>query len=130
MTLVTDFHSHVVRSSASQMAQAAQERGLRVLGLSEHVFQMKESHVPLEHMPLEGPMLTIPEYIEAVHTAGKHAAIEVRLGLEVDFLPEKNELIQASLQGYPWDYLIGSIHEVDGDQFEQREEQTREEGEQ
>ncbi len=40
MTIDTDFHSHVARSSAFQMAQAAGEKGLRILGLSEHIFQM------------------------------------------------------------------------------------------
>ena len=63
MTLNTDFHSHVARSSAYQMVLAAKQRGLRVLGLSEHVFQMKEARAPLEHMALEGPILSFPSYI-------------------------------------------------------------------
>lgn len=125
----TDFHSHVVRSSARQMAQTARMRGLRVLGLSEHVFQMSEARTPLEHMPQEGPMLTIPQYIEAVQTAAHDASLDVRLGLEVDFVPEKNEQIQAPLRGHNWDFLIGSVHEIDGQQFEQDGERSREEGE-
>ena len=129
MTLDTDFHSHVVRSSARQMAQTARVRNLRVLGLSEHVFQMSEAHEPLEHMPLEGPMLTIPHYIEAVRAAAHDASLDVRLGLEVDFIPEKHEQILAPLRGYDWDFLIGSVHEIDGEQFEQDKEFTREEGE-
>ena len=44
MTIETDMHSHVSRSSALQMAMAAQQKGLRVLGLSEHVFQMEETN--------------------------------------------------------------------------------------
>ena len=49
MTIDSDFHSHVSRSSALQMAQSAREKGLRVLGLSEHVFQMSEARQTLEH---------------------------------------------------------------------------------
>lgn len=130
MALDTDFHNHVVRSSAYQMAQSARARGIRVLGLSEHVFQMKEAHAPLEHMKLEGPMLSFAEYIEAVEAARSSARLDIRLGLEIDFIPEKNEQIQATLQGYPWDFLIGSVHEVDGKQFEQEDWQSREQGEQ
>ncbi|MBV9230289.1 MAG: hypothetical protein JOZ18_13330 [Chloroflexi bacterium] len=129
MPLDTDFHSHVSRSSALQMVQSAQKKGLQVLGLSEHVFQMSEGRPPLEHMPIEGPILTFPTYIEAVHTAAHDMQFDVRLGLEVDFLPEKNERIQASLQEYPWDFLIGSIHEVNGKLFERDGELGREEGE-
>lgn len=129
MSITTDFHSHVVRSSARQMVRAAQKRGLRVLGLSEHVFQMTEGRAPLEHMLLEGPMLSFSSYIEAVRTAAQDSEVQVRLGLEVDFIPEKNAVIQASLQAYPWDFLIGSVHEIDGTNFERIDEIGQEEGE-
>src|SRR5260370_28192812 len=127
MTLDTDFHNHVSRSSARQMAQSAQERGLRVFGLSEHIFQMNEARSPLAHMPLEGPMLSFAKYIAEVQSAGKDLQVEVRLGLEVDFIPAKQEDIQASIQGYPWDYLIGSVHEVDGKPLQVAHKMTREE---
>ncbi len=129
MSLDTDFHDHVVRSSALQMAQSAHERGIRILGLSEHVFQMSEARAPLTHMEQEGPILTIQEYIAQVKAAGQQAGVDVRLGLEVDFIPEKNATIQASLQGYPWDFLIGSVHQVDGELFERDNKLKKEQGE-
>ena len=112
------------------MVQAAREKGLHILGLSEHDFQMQEDRELLNHMPIEGRMLSFADYIEEVHTAGRSADIEVRLGLEVDFIPGKNDLIQASLAEFPWDFLIGSVHEIDGKLFEQGNGQSREEGEQ
>ena len=129
MTLNIDFHSHVSRSSAHQMALAAKERGLQVLGLSEHVFQMEEARAPLAHTALEGPMMSLPAYIEAVQAAARETSFDVRLGLEVDFIPEKNEQIQTSIQGYAWDFLIGSVHEVDGELYELSYKMTREHGE-
>lgn len=129
MTLDTDFHSHIARSSAAQMAHSARERGLRVFGLSEHVFQMSEGRPPLEHMELEGTLLTFKQYIEAVHSVAQQSEIAVRLGLEVDFVPEKNEAIQASLQNYPWDFLIGSVHQIDGILFERTNISNRDQGE-
>src|SRR5579864_4992844 len=129
MKIDTDFHSHVSRSSAAQMVEAAQQKGLRVLGLSEHVFQLEEARPLLKHLGPEGPLLTFATYIEDVHTAAKKSDIDARLGLEVDFIPEKNELIQSSIQGYDWDFLIGSVHEVDGVYFEENREWSKEEGE-
>ncbi len=128
MTIDTDFHSHVSYSSASKMVSAAQEKGLRVLGLSEHVFQMSEGRPPLEEMPLEGTLLTFASYIADVRTAAQQLQFDARLGLEVDFIPEKNERIQASIAGYDWDFLIGSVHEVDGIIFEHERKLQREEG--
>lgn len=128
MTIVSDFHSHVSRSSALLMAQSAKERGLRVLGLSEHVFEMAEMRQPLAHMPLEGPLLTFGTYIQAVQAAARDIQFDVRLGLEVDFIPEKNEQIQAAVRDIPWDFLIGSVHEIDGDLFEREKRWQREAG--
>jgi histidinol-phosphatase (PHP family) len=129
MTIDTDFHSHVVRSSAREMVQAAREKGLRILGLSEHIFQMTEARPTLPHMPQEGPFLSFAEYSDAVRAAGQEAGIETRLGLEVDFIPGLNEQIQAFLPGHDWDFLIGSVHEVDGIVFEDDKVTDRAEGE-
>jgi histidinol-phosphatase (PHP family) len=129
MVLDTDFHTHVCRSSALQMAQAARAGGLRVLGLSEHIFQMHEAHPLLDHMPQEGPMLALVGYIEAVRTAGQQAQCDVRVGMEVDFIPQQNEQIQTILRGHDWDFLIGSVHEVDGLQYEGDLHLRRPEGE-
>ena len=130
MTIITDFHSHISRTSAFVMVQAARERGLRVLGLSEHIFEMSEMRPLLGHLALEGPDMPFAAYREAVQAAAGRAEIEVRLGLEVDFLPDNNEQIHAAIRRYEWDFLIGSIHEVDGVFFEsERLSWGREEGE-
>ncbi len=129
MTIVSDMHSHVSRSSALQMVRAAQQKGLRVLGLSEHVFQMRETRLALQHLGLEGPLLSFNEYIDDVRAASIQSNIDVRLGLEVDFIPGKNEQIQAFVQDYDWDFLIGSVHQIDDIQFEANHKWNREEGE-
>jgi histidinol-phosphatase (PHP family) len=129
MALDTDFHNHVTMSSALQMAQAAHQQGIRVLGLSEHVYQISEARAQLEHMPLEGPLLTFAQYIAAVESLAQALPLDVRLGLEVDFVPEHNERIQAALKDYPWDFLIGSVHEIDDYRVEVEEDFTRERGE-
>jgi len=129
MTIDTDMHSHVSRSSALQMVQSAQQKGVRVLGLSEHVFQMRETRLALQHLNLEGPLLSFNAYIDDVRRASSQSNIDVRLGLEVDFIPGKNELIQSFIQEYSWDFLIGSVHEIDGIQIEANYRWNREEGE-
>ena len=129
MTIDTDFHSHVCPSSAHQMVGAAQEKGLQVLGISEHIFQMSEVHPFLQHMPQEGPLLTFAAYATQVYTAAQQLQFDVRLGLEVDFIPGKNEHIQAFLQGHDWDFLIGSVHEIDGEIIEADRNWSQEQGE-
>src|SRR6266851_3948659 len=129
MTIDTDFHSHICPSSAHEIVGTAQKKGLGVLGISEHVFQMSEVHPLLEHMPREGPLLTFATYTTQVYTAAQQLQFDVRLGLEVDFIPGKNEHIQALLQGHDWDFLIGSVHEINGERFEVDKKWSREQGE-
>ena len=129
MTIDTDFHSHVARSSARQMARTARDKGLRILGLSEHIFQMTEARPTLQHLPDEGPTLLFAAYSDAVRDAAREVSIETRLGLEVDYIPGLNEQIQAFLPGHGWDFLIGSVHEVDGIFFEDDGITNREKGE-
>ena len=64
-----------------------------------------------------------------MRTAAKDLSIEVRLVMEVDFIPEKNELISSFLQGHAWDFLIGSVHEIEGIQLEKEHQWSRQEGE-
>jgi histidinol-phosphatase (PHP family) len=129
MPIETDMHSHVSRSSAWQMVLAAQQKGLRVFGLSEHIFQMQETRLTLQHLKPEGPLLTFSTYVENARAAASQSSVDVRLGLEVDFIPGKNELIHSFLQEDHWDFLIGSVHEINGMQFEANYKWSREEGE-
>lgn len=129
MSIFTDCHNHIVESSAYEMARAGQEKGLYCLGLSEHVFQMEEARSLLAHLDLEGPIMTLPSYCREVSKVAERLQFDIRLGLEVDFIPEKNEALLSLLQGYHWDFLIGSVHEVDGLPFEQVDMRDRETGE-
>src|SRR5258708_8582863 len=90
---------------------------------------MQEGRPPLEHMPLEGPLLTFATYIESVRETARQSGFDTRLGLEVDFVPGKNELIQSPIQGHDWDFLIGSVHEIDDVIYETPHKCSKEEGE-
>jgi histidinol-phosphatase (PHP family) len=119
--IISDFHNHVSFTSAQAMVQSARQKGLQIFGLSEHISQTVEGRPPLSHMPQEGVIMPMKEYRYQVQEAGRTEDFDVRLGLEVDFYPGKNEAIQAVLQDYTWDFLIGSIHDVDELHFDRME---------
>jgi histidinol-phosphatase (PHP family) len=80
-------------------------------------------------MPQEGPFITLASYFQAIAEVGEHTGFEVRAGLEVDFVPARNEELWQVIAGQPWDFLIGSVHEIDGLLFEQPQKRSRAEGE-
>jgi histidinol-phosphatase (PHP family) len=44
----------------------------------------------------------------------RRAGLPVKLGLEVDFVGERQEQLSEVLAPYPWDFLLGSVHWLDG----------------
>lgn len=53
-----------------------------------------------------------PEYLELVERARRKLAgkVDVRLGLEADYLPGLEEYLRAQLASAPFDYVLGSVH--------------------
>ncbi len=111
------------------VAEAA-ARGVHELGFTEHLYRCREAYPVLGRF-WEGPStpadlarltaemvaadltLSLDDYVKAVTTA-KDRGLPVKLGLEVDFFPETIGAVMDLLAPYPWDYLIGAVHWIDG----------------
>jgi histidinol-phosphatase (PHP family) len=121
--LIVDYHMHLRAPDESiehsldaveRYVEVAQARGIDQIGFSEHVYYFEETRA-LWTTPyhLERCRYRLEPYVDAIVEA-KRRGMPVRLGLEVDYEPDKEEETRDILAPYPWDYLIGSIHFVDG----------------
>jgi histidinol-phosphatase (PHP family) len=61
----------------------------------------------------------LDDYLGAVEEA-KGRGLPIKLGLEVDYFPGLEDDLEQLLDPYPWDYLLGSVHFVDGVAVDQR----------
>jgi histidinol-phosphatase (PHP family) len=90
-------------------------RAVRVdeIGFTEHVYYFKQTR-PLWTVPYhtERCVYDIEAYVDAI-VAAKERGLPVKLGLEVDYVPGREDETRALLSPYPWDYLLGSIHWLD-----------------
>jgi histidinol-phosphatase (PHP family) len=111
--MIASYHNHTTWSdgttSIDAMVAGARRLGLDVLGLSDHLVLHPSGSV------LEWSMdpSRLDEYVRAVRAADG-AGPAIRLGLEVDWFPERGDAIRAVLAGHEFDYLIGAVHELDG----------------
>lgn len=111
----TSYHCHTFLSdgkcSMSDHVREAIAAGLDELGISDHY-----SLVPGKLVPWSMPQLGLPNYFRALHAARKEAgdSLIVRFGIEADFIPESVGELGRILQAYPFDYVIGSVHFIDG----------------
>jgi histidinol-phosphatase (PHP family) len=119
--VIVDYHMHLRASDESldhsvegveRFVEAAAERGIDEIGFTEHVYYFGETRslwsVPYQ---LERCRHPIERYVSAV-VAAKGQGLPVKLGLEVDYVPGREEETRDLLAPYPWDYLIGSVHFV------------------
>src|SRR4029077_4770874 len=93
---------------------AARSAGVDEIGFTEHIYYFTQSRslweVPYQ---LERCVHDMDAYVAAVVEA-RGRGLPVKLGLEVDYVRGREDETRAILAPYPWDYLLGSVHFIDG----------------
>lgn len=91
-----------------EYAERALAVGLKEIGMSDHS--------PMERDDFDDWRMSfdkLDEYVEKVRTAQKaYPQLQIKLGLEVDYLPGYEGWIRKLAARHPWDYFIGSVHYV------------------
>jgi histidinol-phosphatase (PHP family) len=106
---------------------AAEERGITAICLTEHLFRFEEAYRALygwwdadPDPRLRGMVAnywqdhvsgSVADYVRVVEQA-KSAGLPVYLGLEMDWLPGKGDILRDFLAPYDWDIVLGSVHYV------------------
>jgi histidinol-phosphatase (PHP family) len=115
-----DYHIHLERGPwaldwVKRFWETARSRGVTEIGFSEHPHRFREcraTYPPPAAMAGwidEQATESIGDYLRVVEDA-RRAGLPVRLGLEADFLPGYESALERVIRGYPWDYVIGSVH--------------------
>jgi len=92
----------------------AVERGVGEIGVSEHVYYFRQTEAIWDVSDQQAwCRYDLDEYCGAIVEA-KRQGLPVKLGLEVDWVPGRADELAEILAPYPWDYLLGSVHWIDG----------------
>jgi histidinol-phosphatase (PHP family) len=111
-----DYHTHHFRcghavGTLEEYIESAIAKGMEQIGLSDH---MPLLHVdPETYYPeMAMSMAELPAYVEeCLKLKEKYKdQIQVRIGLEGDYIEGYEEQIAKIIDSYPWDYVIGSVH--------------------
>ena len=116
--MLTDYHVHLrpdeddstaaryfTQANVDRYREAAEERGIEELGVAEHVHRFIQSldvwtHPWYRHWAKDD----LDEYCDFLRESG------LRVGIEADYLPGREDRVANLLDGRPWDYVVGSIH--------------------
>ncbi len=115
-----DLHTHHFRcghadGTIRDYVEAAISAGLQAIGISDHTPYFGEKAEQAFPGIAMGKS-EIANYVEEVLELKKEYAgkIDVLLGIESDYFPEHFETYRKVLSNYPFDYIIGSVHNVGG----------------
>jgi len=114
-----DYHIHTTlskhaRGDMAEYVDCAIEAGLTEIGFSDHMPVMPEPKYCMSYDDL-------PRYRDAVADITERFAgrITIRFGCEMDIVPGHLDEIHRIIDDYRFDYVIGSIHYLDGWPFDQ-----------
>jgi histidinol-phosphatase (PHP family) len=117
--MLTDYHVHLrpddqaataaqcfTPENVARYREVARERGIQALGVSEHVHRFRQALEVWTH-PFwrENAVDDLDAYCAFVREQA-----DLRLGIEADHVPGREESMRKLLDGRDWDYVIGSVH--------------------
>ncbi len=117
--MLTDYHVHLrpdepgttaeryfTAANAQRYREAAGERGIAELGVAEHVYRFKQALAVWDH-----PYWTDNAHDDLdAYCAFVRDETDLKLGIEADFIPGREERMRDLLEAREWDYVVGSIH--------------------
>jgi histidinol-phosphatase (PHP family) len=109
MLYKTDYHIHTLysdgKATPEEYISVAISSGIREIGFSEHLNLISEKQDWCMDVS------KVPAYITHIKSLRKtEKRIKVRLGLEVDYFPGKENLIFEFIHKLDLDFVIGSVH--------------------
>jgi histidinol-phosphatase (PHP family) len=109
----TSYHNHTTwsdgESTLAELIESAKRAGIEELGVSDH-YVLDPGNRRFQWAIAPESLDAYIEHVQnAIHTTKD---LTIRLGLEVDYIPETIELVKKQLDPYPFDYLITSVHFV------------------
>jgi histidinol-phosphatase (PHP family) len=121
--VIVDYHMHL-RTEDEQIAHepaavepfvaTARAAGVDEICFTEHVYYFTQTRT-LWTVPYQVERCTydLDAYVDAVLEA-QLRGLPVKVGLEVDYVAGREDETRALLAPYPWDFLLGSVHFIDG----------------
>ena len=117
--MLTDYHVHLrpdaedtpaeryfTAANAERYRTVAAERGIAELGVAEHVYRFREA-LSVWDSPFWRAWAAddLDDYCAFVREE-----TDLRLGIEADFVPGREDRMASLLEEREWDYVVGSVH--------------------
>jgi histidinol-phosphatase (PHP family) len=126
--VIVDYHTHLRApdeevdfsvEAIERFVEVAAQRGVDEIGFTEHVYYFTNTRevwsLPYQ---VDRCLYDLDAYVDSIVEA-RRQGLPVKLGLEVDYVGDRQDELAETLEPYPWDYLLGSVHWINGDAIDQ-----------
>jgi histidinol-phosphatase (PHP family) len=123
--MLVDFHNHTelcnhATGKMEDYVKAAIRKGISIFGFADHSPWMPQDRVKLALSYEEVPVyISRVRILQERYNDRKNSPILIRLGMEMDFVPDRLEEPRRFLKEYDFDYVIGSVHYIGSWGFDQ-----------
>jgi histidinol-phosphatase (PHP family) len=126
--VIVDYHLHLrgpangregpielTVEAVERFVEQAGARGVDEIAFTEHMYYFHQAEPLLVH-PYHRSRVAhdLDDYCDAV-LAAKARGMPVKLALELEWLPGREAELAEILRPYPWDFLLGSVHLLEGE---------------
>jgi histidinol-phosphatase (PHP family) len=123
--VIVDYHMHLRRgpvgkseevdhtpAALAPYLETAAARGVDEIGFTEHVYYFRQTReIWINEYERQRCVHDLDLYCNTILEA-KRQGLPVKLGLEVDYVGDRQERLEELIGGYPWDFLLGSVHYI------------------
>jgi histidinol-phosphatase (PHP family) len=94
-------------------AAAAEAHGVQEFAVTEHIYHFTQAREIVDKpWSDEKCFYDLDTYITLLQR-GQQAGLPVKVGIEMDYVEGKEQVIEQIVHGYPWDFVLGSVHWID-----------------
>lgn len=91
-------------------AASAKASGVQEIAITEHVYHFVQAKEIVDRpWSDEKCFYDMDEYVDLLQSA-RREGLPVKTGIEMDYIEGKEPVIERIVEGYPWDFVLGSVH--------------------
>ncbi|MBA2174770.1 histidinol-phosphatase HisJ family protein [Halobacillus locisalis] len=115
----TDYHVHMAETGDLDVEylktyiEKAKAEGIEELGISEHAYFFDETKAILSNPWVENRRTLEFSTYQHLFDQANEQDLPIKMGIEMDYMPGKEEEMKTFIDAHPFDYVIGSVHWID-----------------
>lgn len=115
----TDYHVHMAETGELDVEylktyiEKAKQEGIEELGISEHAYFFYETSEILSNPWVNNRRTLDFQTYQNMFDEANKANLPIKMGIEMDYMPDKHEEMKSFIDAHPFDYVIGSVHWID-----------------